>query len=195
MPRQLDRIKRWKDYVDHPLREEYEKKVVEIKNKHGKSFEYKLLTVFMVAVWIVPALLVLYQVLYQIIGRVAGEIEWIYWLMVIILEIPLCSIACFLWSLLESRRNSVQDKNNEKELKKLKELYKSKGLYVFTYNDLVSRCLDKNDDGEPICGVTGAYIGYGQKYSFCNKTGNCRNCKTFMKACWGDDWDGEYEME
>ncbi len=191
MPRQLDRIKRWKDYVDHPLREEYEKKVVEIKNKHGKSFEFKLLTVFMVAVWIVPALLVLYQ----IIGWIAGEIEWIYWLLIIILEIPLCSIACFLWSLLERRRNSVQDKNNEKELKKLKELYKSKGLDVFTYNDLVLYCLDEDDYGNSICGVTGAHIVSAQKYSFCNKTGNCRNCKTFMKACWGDDWNGEYEME
>ena len=193
MPRQLDRIRMYNEYCNHPLRKEYEKKVEKIKNANGKNFVYYIIFILIFIVWI-PFFAVLLGAVAAIIG-----IEKYYftdWALTIFFGLILLIIACALSSTLSDVKYNVQQKNNKNELEQLKEQYSKKGLYVFTYNDLVDTvCLDENDDSEPICGVTGAYIGYGQKYYFCNKSGNCRKCKTFMTALYGNDWDGEYEME
>lgn len=193
MPRQLDRIKRYNEYQNHPLREEYEKKVKKIQNTNGKDFVYYFIFILMLIVWI-PFLVVILGALEAIIG-----IEKYYftdWALTIFFGLILLIIAGALSSKLSDVKYNIQQKNNKKDLEQLKEQYYSKGLYVLTYNDLVDTvCLDEDAYGNTVCGITGSYIGDNKKYFFCKESGNCRKCKTFMTALYGNDWNGKYEME
>lgn len=189
MPRQLDRIWMAKEYHNHPLRKEYEAKKAEI-TKKNKSILYYLLRVFSILSYImIPGYFILFLFNDIILDRPG---------LVILLGIINLIVAFFSFVELDcnGKLKSMQESRNKDELNKLKNEYDKKGLYEFTEKDLLnSVCVDKDYDGDPICGITGAYIGYGQKYRFCKVSGNCQKCKTFMKAYLGNDWDGEYEME
>lgn len=186
MPRQLDRIQKAKAYHNHPLRKEYEAKKAEItaKNKGVIYYIFWFLEIF--SIIMIPGYFIIFIFDDILLNRP---------LLIIILGIANLMFPGFLFALLEDKVNAVQKNRNKDELSKLQNEYEKKGLYEFTENDLISRCLDEGYDCEPICGVTGAYIGYGQKYYFCKEPRNCLKCKTFMKAYLGNDWDGEYEME
>lgn len=187
MPRQLDRIQKAKAYHNHPLRKEYEAKKAEI-TKMNKGFLYYLGWSVQIGSWIM-------LLGYLVIWIVASDVGINEGFIVMLLGLVNLAIAIFGPFLIIPKIDETQEERNRDSLNKLKEEYKKKGLYEFTESDLVSRCLDEDYDGDPICGITGAYIGYGQKYYFCKEPGKCLKCKTFMKAYLGNDWDGEYEME
>lgn len=177
-----------KEYRNHPLRKEYEAKKAEIIKKN-KSVLYYILRVFSILSYImIPGYFILFLFDDIILDRPG---------LVILLGIINLIIAFFSFGKLDcdGKLKSMQESINKEELNKLKTEYDKKGLYEMTEEDLVYRCLDENYDGDPICGVTGAYIGYSRKYYFCKEPRNCLKCKTFMKAYLGNDWDGEYEME
>ena len=188
MPRQLDRIQKAKEYRNHPLRKEYEAKKAEITNKNKGILYYLLRVPSILSYIMIPGYFILFLFDDIILDRPG---------LVILLGIINLIVAFFSFVELDcnGKLKSMQESRNKDELNKLKNEYEKKGLYEMTEEDLVSRCLDENYDGDPICGVTGAYIGYGQKYYFCKEPRKCLKCKTFMKAYLGENWDGEYEME
>lgn len=189
MPKQLDRIQKAKEYYHHPLRKEYEAKKAEI-TKKNKGLLYYLGWIFVAFSWImVPG----YLVVFILDDEYSAGSDHTF--LIIIFGLINLVIALAAPFFISEKIKTVQENRNKDELNKLINEYNKKGLYEFTEKDLTSSCLDKDYDGDPICGVTGAYIGYGQKYHFCKTPGNCLKCKTFMKAYLGNDWDGEYEME
>ncbi len=193
MPRQLDRIRMYNEYRNHPLREEYEKDVQKIRNNNGKNFFYYMISVLMFIVWI-PFILVLLGAIAAIIG--IEKYDFTDWALTIFFGLILLIVAAAIGTALSDVKYNIQQKNNRNDFAQLKEQYYSKGLYVFTYDDLVDTvCMDEDAYGNTVCGINGSYIGSDKKYFFCKKSGNCRKCKTFMTALYGDDYDGEYEME
>ncbi len=189
MPRQLDRIQKVKEYRNHPLRKEYEEKKATIL-RSGNGFLYNCLRVVSTLSYImIVGYLVLFCLFFFEDWNIMGPVIFLGIINLIVALILFYQLEC------EGKLKAMKEDRHKEQLNKLKNEYAKKGLYEFTESELVSRCLDEDYDGDPICGVTGAYIGYGQKYYFCTGPRKCLKCKTFMKAYLGEDWDGEYEME
>lgn len=196
--KQSDRLRYVKEYQSNPLRREYERnKDLVIK----KPFVVRLINlgnVFFVFMffyygWI---FFVNDSAAYVAFEKFAESTFGFTLLPLLALGIGNIFLGLVYFVYSDQWKKNIIEMHNSDAIEKLNKEYRKKGLYPIDESELFKySCCDYDDVYETlVCPVTKGRIN-NSDYNYCDTPGNCRKCKTFMKAYMGDDWNGEYNHE
>ncbi len=200
--KQSDRLRYVKEYQSNPLRKEYEnKKNIICSNKPFIIYLIDLGNLFFFVMFIFYGWVFFSSdnVISQTISNFISNTLVFYFLdVLLIIDFGIGNIAvgCMYFMAAIEWKKKIIEKHNWGKLEKLNNEYRVKGLYPIDASELFKHsCCEYDDVYEmTVCSITKRIIGYSD-LNYCNTPGNCRKCKTFMKAYMGDDWNGEYNHE
>lgn len=189
--KQSERIRRCREYQNHPLKKEYEAKKSKITKK---PFYYYIIILSA----LIPIILFFYYL--YVFSTDAWGTGWGTFFAVIILGI----INIFLGGLwiflgVASICSKIVDVHNEASYRKLDDEYKEKGLIPITEHELYEHeCCEFDDWKETyVCSATKQPLSYRDAVGFCKQPGNCRYCRAFVTAYLGPDgpkyWSEEFK--
>lgn len=184
--KQSTRLRMRKEYLEHPLRQQYEN---EKKNISTKSPIKHLLNLILA----IPIILIF------VIGFCFFSDAWFdnpiientfTTLFLGIINLIACGIV-FSW--VEEQKKKLNEESDE--FKELKEKYEQKGLYEITEEELLNgKCAELDSDDDWVCSVTGEWLSSSEA-RWCLVSGNCRHCRKFVEAYLGTTEYWPYEIK
>lgn len=184
--KQSDRIRYCREYHNHPQKAEYDMKEKQILSKGGMSFFG-----FLCVMILVYGAIFLIGVILGLCGIGNAFVIIVTWASVGLGIINIIAIfICILYDCTDFH------KSNYDELDELNKEYLKKGLIVVKEQDLYKHeCCEYDDWNECfVCCVTKKRLSH-QDYIFCREPGNCKYCRTFVRAYLGPDGDEYWRHE
>lgn len=183
--KQSERIRMFKNYCNHPLQEEYEKKRKKIcKNKPKSTRLIYAGLIFSIVMFFVYDFIVC-----NIDTNVVAST-----VIVILLGIVNLILGFLLLYFSLSKAVELNEKYSKKELDALNKEYQEKGLIFITENDLYnSPCGEYDSYDDKVCSVTKQRLS-SRDYDWCHHSGNCRHCRTFMSCVISPDFVKDEEQ-
>lgn len=182
--KQSRRIELCKQYHQHPLRKEYERKKSQICNR--KPFSYYLL----ILILILPV--IMFFVYGYLFCASDGSYKHIWGLdpdfCIVIFGILNILFGVYLFVKSFDWLESSVYSHNKVELQNLENEYEKKGLIEISESELWKHeCCEYDDYRETtVCCITKQPLSYND-YLFCKTPVNCKHCRTFVSGYLGSD--------
>lgn len=179
--KQSTRIKLVREYLSHPLKEEYEEELSEL---HTKDSKQRIPERIMAMPWILAVVIGILFVATAPLG-----------LGFVFMGLGIANLISFPFVYAIAGKLEKKYRNNCEGLEKLQEKYRKKGLYVASEMDMLnSECGELDDNDHWVCSATGERLNY-QDVDWCRHKGNCKYCRKFVNAYLGktEYWPFEFK--
>lgn len=203
---QSQRMKYYKEYRNHPLKDEYLAKKSKITGtapvNKVQSITYSLKFVYGI-IFIIGFLGAIFfdYIFYYGFDESHGTDEFslsqIIMLSAFVLGLLNITLS-FILAIFEDKFIKLHEKKYSNELKKLRDEYWDKGLVEIDESELYEHeCCEYDDWKETyVCSATKQPLSY-RDLNFCKQAGNCRYCRLFVTAYLGPDgpkyWSYEFK--